>query len=1331
MAEDAGSIVAEIRINVARLAEDVKKAQAKMNAIIESMKKTGETAGKRFSKGLKDGLKDGFEEALKSAENLGKSITQSLGPLGLVLSAVSAAVNFLKEKIGAAVTANNQASQAFDDLGKLINKTIMPIFNSLASVIGKATEALVDFFSGTSAEQRKSAAALEDQKNALESYSALLEHELDLINEKAKVQGKVSSQDKDSLNSLISAREKYLDNLLKEKVMYGDLTGTVDRRIQREISGIASLKSQLKTIEDREKAAEKTLSTEAKIGKALDEQAAAEKAYKAAIQAANDAHKAGILTVEERQEALNSAEETYYNTLEKIVTAYDITGGKILKERDAMAQLVALDAQSARYAEAKKKAEEAAAEALKKLTDAREKLMNTMQSEGDALMQNYINAAQENKEYQRALDLQIRLIDMQRKRGRAELEAQLEAADAGKEIQDSTLAAYDKLTEAMKEAYRTDEIKRQKEEAEELARTMRSIQSYIDEQKDSAAALAIEQLKQNKNYEEAASLEIRLLKAQRERALEEKKHGDEWKSASQDRRKEIEREYQTATDAMVDSIARAEAARKEQVQKEIIGVINSLDDELARQAVAAANRNKQYEEAIQLERELIDKQRERGLAEMKLSDEWLEASVAERDEIEKKYKTITEGMKAAVESQSKEKSYNKELEDAEKAYNDAIDENRIRRELGIITIEEEKAANEAAQLSYYEAIQGIITEYRVLDEAVLKLRDSTGAVAANTIAQKKAIEDGKAALKLFTDTSVQYSDTLAEQEIARLREIGNIKEAIKLENDLMRAQRERARQALEDHEDWKKLSESQQKELLAGFDAATEGMVKSYNEAEKISNDIKNAEKTYLETLEKIAQNKAAGILTIREEQEAQEAAQRAYYDALQDIQFQYEDIEEGMLDLIGDQAALVVLAQEAAKARKEEDEQIEKAKQATEKMEELLISQGDVLDEQAIAYEKANQKTEEAIQLERELIKKQRERGKAALEEQLNIADVSEDNKQKILDDYEAITEGMIAAVGRGGDGLKNLADEWSKVVEQVMNQISSIGQSLIGLQRTMDQKLIDEIDKALKEEIKKEEDAIKEQKKIRSEAHEDRMKAIKDAHDAELEAQGLKEASTVEGLEAQIEAAKEAGDEILQYKLESRLKEKQMNDEYDALEKKAQQEHLAEEERLEEENKNKMKAMEEEAAHEKANIKYQSDLAEWGMNLTNAAVDSAMAVIKAWAQGGGLFGPGLAALTTAMTAVQLGVLAASKPTPPKLAFADGGIVPGRKSDGDTQSVNATAGELILNEAQQENVWEKMKKEDKILYLTIMLDGKPIAQSSATYFNNRQVVLEARAIRQ
>jgi hypothetical protein len=44
--------------------------------------------------------------------------------------------------------------------------------------------------------------------------------------------------------------------------------------------------------------------------------------------------------------------------------------------------------------------------------------------------------------------------------------------------------------------------------------------------------------------------------------------------------------------------------------------------------------------------------------------------------------------------------------------------------------------------------------------------------------------------------------------------------------------------------------------------------------------------------------------------------------------------------------------------------------------------------------------------------------------------------------------------------------------------------------------------------------------------------------------------------------------------------------------------------------------------------------------------------------------------------------------------------------------------------------VLDKMNKDGGVIYLTIMMDGRPIAESSAEYYNNAQVVLEARAIR-
>jgi hypothetical protein len=227
----------------------------------------------------------------------------------------------------------------------------------------------------------------------------------------------------------------------------------------------------------------------------------------------------------------------------------------------------------------------------------------------------------------------------------------------------------------------------------------------------------------------------------------------------------------------------------------------------------------------------------------------------------------------------------------------------------------------------------------------------------------------------------------------------------------------------------------------------------------------------------------------------------------------------------------------------------------------------------------------------------------------------------------------------------LEGIWDKWGDVATQAVSTIATIGQAILDVQKAKTDEMLAGIDAALEKQ----------------------QEQIDKARQAELEAAGVAEATSEESLQAQIDAAKAAGDEVLQYQLSRRLEEKNINDKYDAQEK----------------------AAEEKAAREKADIQYKADTAQWEMDVINATNAGIIAVMQAWAQGGGLLGAVMAALVTAATAVQIGALAANPPKKP--AFASGGIVGGRRADGDTQAINATAGELILNEAQQETTWNKM----------------------------------------
>ncbi|GHT88466.1 hypothetical protein FACS1894137_16800 [Spirochaetia bacterium] len=104
------------------------------------------------------------------------------------------------------------------------------------------------------------------------------------------------------------------------------------------------------------------------------------------------------------------------------------------------------------------------------------------------------------------------------------------------------------------------------------------------------------------------------------------------------------------------------------------------------------------------------------------------------------------------------------------------------------------------------------------------------------------------------------------------------------------------------------------------------------------------------------------------------------------------------------------------------------------------------------------------------------------------------------------------------------------------------------------------------------------------------------------------------------------------------------------------------------------------------------------------------------------------MGAMATTLGGITLGMVIANKPKAPH--FADGGIVPGRKSDGDTIPVMATAGEIIMNEMQQERVADGIVGGKNItLDATFILDSETIGKATFNWANDTGAVLKARAI--
>lgn len=113
---------------------------------------------------------------------------------------------------------------------------------------------------------------------------------------------------------------------------------------------------------------------------------------------------------------------------------------------------------------------------------------------------------------------------------------------------------------------------------------------------------------------------------------------------------------------------------------------------------------------------------------------------------------------------------------------------------------------------------------------------------------------------------------------------------------------------------------------------------------------------------------------------------------------------------------------------------------------------------------------------------------------------------------------------------------------------------------------------------------------------------------------------------------------------------------------------------------------AKKEQIDKEAAQKEYKLKMWEWTASFLTATANIAEGVSKAIAQGG-VAGIITGALVAASGALQIATITANKPRPPQ--FATGGIVPGTSYSGDHVTANVNSGEMILNAAQQKQLWQ------------------------------------------
>jgi hypothetical protein len=254
---DQSAIIASIRLGLDQLDQDINSAEAKTEKLAAKMKKSGKEAGDGFLAGMKKGL----QETNKQAGQFGENIVKSLGPIGLLLSAITFAVNLVKDAFGAAMAGNKEAAKSFSDIGNILGKLVQPALDALGKAlawVGEKLKAVIEFFTGVSAEAANMSAAIEESTGRMtesfDEYYKVVEKTNKLVKVGAKTE-------KEAAATKIGAINSYIDKLTDELIAIEKVTGANSKEAQSIQAKITALQNE-KTALEKVGAVQKSVKTE-------------------------------------------------------------------------------------------------------------------------------------------------------------------------------------------------------------------------------------------------------------------------------------------------------------------------------------------------------------------------------------------------------------------------------------------------------------------------------------------------------------------------------------------------------------------------------------------------------------------------------------------------------------------------------------------------------------------------------------------------------------------------------------------------------------------------------------------------------------------------------------------------------------------------------------------------------------------------------------------------------------------------------------------------------------------------------------------------------------
>jgi hypothetical protein len=459
-----------------------------------------------------------------------------------------------------------------------------------------------------------------------------------------------------------------------------------------------------------------------------------------------------------------------------------------------------------------------------------------------------------------------------------------------------------------------------------------------------------------------------------------------------------------------------------------------------------------------------------------------------------------------------------------------------------------------------------------------------------------------------------------------------------------------------------------------------------------VVNLLTQAEETRSKALAQIHNQENALFISHEEVAERQLQTEQQYIQTLSGLRTEYKQLEGAE-----DKQAVSIAAIEAAAIANEKalETTIKYQKEYAAETERLKAEYKNISaemgNEATFAESMAKEAERRAMQLER-----QRDTELAALE--TRYASIAAEKESGELTEEETAHRDMLTeAINKNYDaiasGLKkaekeklNFKDITTQIAQASVSTFTSITSAMSTIAQQQAQEAMAEVDRVLEKTTQR----------------------IEEQRNATMEAEGFIEAQWAENMQAQIDAAIEANDEVLQYQLERRKREMEINEEYDA----------------------KAKEAEETAKKEKANLEYEAAKSKYEADIANTIITRAMAIANA-VNSDMQFGPAAPAMVpvlTALAATTTGTQpAVIKANPPKLKFADGGIVPSQPhANTDTIAAMVMPGEIILNRAQQENLAPQLESRPLVIQLT--LDGRIISDTVINDYVNKGIVLiEAR----